>query len=352
MRFFINGVKQWFTLPSWKQIFIALIAGIVTGIFAGKYTDYIKPMGSLFINAIHMIVAPVIFTAIVTAILSIKEKSNVRRMTMRAICLYILFMLISASLGCLLAYFIEPGRDFPSLILSHGKIPDLGSAPTVLSFIEHLLPSNPVVPFLEGNVLQLILFAILFASAIKLAGHAAEPVARFFLSLNKVVYQITAIVIWFAPYGIFALIAWTVGNFGLSVIMPLLVLVGTVYSGCLCLLFVVYPAALYFFAKKQSPVQFYRSIFPALAFAFTSSSSAATLPLTIRCCEDNLGLPSHVTKFLLPLGASFNLNGLSLYLSVATVFAANLYGIHLGIVEYLTIVVTITITAMGAAAVP
>lgn len=351
MRFIVKPIKGWFQLPSWKQIFIALILGILTGIFASQYVDYIKPIGSLFINAIHMIVAPVVFTAIVTAILSIKEQSNVRRITMRAIFLYVIFMMISAVIGCGLAYLISPGSDFHHMVITHEKTPELGPPPSVAAFIENLLPSNPVMPFMQGNVLQLIIFAILFASAIKMVGHAAEPVSRFFISLNKVIYQLTAIVIWFAPYGIFALIAWTVGHFGVSVIAPLLTLVGTVYLGCFILLFLVYPAALFFFAKTR-PMEFYRGFFSALAFAFTSSSSAATLPITMRCCEENLGLPPHITKFLLPLGASFNLNGLSVYLSVATVFAANLYGIHLGWVHYLTVVLTITVTAMGAAAVP
>lgn len=352
MKYFVQALGAWFRWPSWKQIFFALLAGVLVGLWAGHYVDYIKPVGALFINAIHMIVAPVVFTAIVTAILSIKEESNVRRITLRAIGLYVIFMMLSASIGCLLAYFIGPGRDFHSLFLSGSFMaPRLGPAPTVGGFIENLLPSNPVMPFLQGNVLQLILFAVLFATAIKLAGHAAEPVSRFFLSLNKVIYQLTALVIWFAPYGIFALIAWTVGHFGVKVIAPLLALVGTVYLGCLVLLLVVYPLALAVLARTK-PQKFYREIFPALAFAFTSSSSAATLPITMRCAEENLGLPPHITKFLLPLGASFNLNGLSVYLSVATVFAANLYGVHLGLVQYLTIVTTITLTAMGAAAVP
>jgi Na+/H+-dicarboxylate symporter len=352
MKLFVQALGAWFRWPSWKQIFVALILGILVGVLAGSYVDMLKPIGSLFINAIHMIVAPVVFTAIVTAILSIKQESNVRRISMRAIILYIVFMMLSATIGCLLAYFIEPGKHFHSLLLGKSlEIPQLGPAPTVGGFIENLLPSNPVMPFIQGNVLQLILFAVLFATAIKLTGPAAEPVSRFFVALNKVVYQLTALVIWFAPYGIFALIAWTVGHFGVQVIAPLLALVGTVYLGCMILLLGLYPLALSLLARTK-PRVFYRAIFPALAFAFTSSSSAATLPMTMRCSEENLGLPPHITKFLLPLGASFNLNGLSVYLSVATVFAANLYGVHLGLVEYLTIVLTITLTAMGAAAVP
>ncbi len=354
MKFFDKAydlILAWFRLSSWKQIFIALILGVVVGAFAGKNAEFVKPIGALFINAIHMIVAPVVFTAIVTAIVSVKDKSNVRRITMQAIMLYAICMLISASIGCLLAFWIAPGTGFHSLVLTHSYQPTHFSQPTIASFIGNLLPSNPVVPFLQGNVLQLIVFAVLFGSAIKLAGKSAEPVEKFFFSLNKVVYQLTSLVIWFAPYGIFALIAWTVGQFGLGVITPLLTLVGTVYLGCAVLLFMVYAGGLIIFTNIK-PMQFYRAIFPALAFAFTASSSAATLPITMQCAEEKLGLPPHIAKFLLPLGASFNLNGLSVYLSVATVFAANLYGIHLGLAQYLTIVITITLTAMGAAAVP
>lgn len=345
-------LMRWMRLPAWQQIFIALVAGIVAGMFLGPRADYIKPLGSLFINAIHMIVAPVVFTAIVTAILSLKEKAHMHRITIHAFALYTLCMIIAAVIGCSLAYWIAPGQGFHHETWLVRSQPVIIVHPIVLStFIENLLPSNPVMPFLQGNVLQLILFAILFGISIKLAGEPAEPVARFFFALNKVVYQITTLVIGFAPYGIFSLIAWVVGHFGLTVIAPLLTLVGTVYLGCAVLLLVVYPCGL-LICCKINPLHFYRAIFPALAFSFTSSSSAATLPLTMDCAEKNLGLPSHITRFLLPLGTSFNLNGLSVYLSVATIFSANLYGIHLGLAQYLTIVLTITLTAMGAAAVP
>lgn len=344
------GLLFWLRLSSWQQIFIALIAGLIAGLVLGNYSDYIKPIGSLFINAIHMIVAPVVFTAIVTALLSLKSESNMARLTLRAVLSYVILMVISASIGCLLSYFIAPGAHFHPPAGEH-TYSATGSAFTLSSFIENLVPSNPIVPFLQGNVLQLILFALLFGGGVRLAGEAATPVREFFFALNKVVYQITALVIWFAPYGIFALIAWTVGHYGLSVIEPLLVLVGTVYLGCAILLFVVYPLGLLLFAKTN-PIKFYKAIFPALAFAFTSSSSAATLPMTMRCAEEKLGMPQHITRFLLPLGTSFNLNGLSVYLSVATVFGANLFGITLGLSDYLTIVLTITLTAMGAAAVP
>lgn len=344
-------IRYWLALPSWKQIFIALLAGVILGLVASKHMNVVKSVGSLFINAIHLIIAPVIFTAIVTAILSIKKNSSIGQVTAKAILLYFIFMLISASIGCLLAYWIAPGKNFHNTLLMHQAHSVHMAKPSLGGFIENLLPANPIDPFLQNNVLQLILFAILFGSAIRLAGKEAEPVAKFFFSLNKVVYQLTSLVIWFAPYGIFALMAWTIGNFGLAVLMPLLTLVTTIYLGCFILLFGVYSTVLMLFSEIK-PTHFYRAIFPALAFAFTSSSSAATLPITMKCSQEKLGLSAEVSKFLLPLGASFNLNGLSVYLSVATVFAANLYGIHLGLSAYLTIVLTITLTAMGAAAVP
>lgn len=349
MRFFYKIIKAWFKLSSWKQIFTCLILGIIVGAVLHHEASFFKPIGALFMNAIHLIVAPVVFTAIVTSIISVNENSSVKRISLKALGLYGICMIISASIGCLLAYFIAPGQGYHHL--SAHATHSASSPAHVSDFIQNLLPSNPIDPFLQGNVLQLIIFAVLFGASIKLAGKASAPVANFFFALNKVVHQLTSLVIWFAPYGIFALIALAVGTFGLGVITPLLALVGTVYLGCALLIFGVYPLGLILFTEIK-PIDFYRSIFPALLLAFTSSSSAATLPVTMRCAEKSLNIPEHISKFLLPLGASFNLNGLSVYLSVATIFAANLNGIHLGINQYLIIVFSITFTAMGAAAIP
>ena len=344
MKWLTRLIGAWFRLSSWKQIFSALILGIIVGAVLHHQASFFQPIGALFMNAIHMIVAPVVFTAIVTSIISVNNGSNVKRITLKAISLYAVCMIISATIGCGLAYLIAPGQGYHSLV-THTSASNLGHT-SFAGFIGNLLPSNPIDPFLQGNVLQLIVFAVLFGASIKLAGKAAAPVANFFFALNKVVQQLTSLVIWFAPYGIFALISLAVGTFGLGVITPLLALVGTVFLGCMLLLFVVYPLGLYFLTKIK-PSDFYRAIFPSLLFAFTSSSSAATLPMTMRCAEEKLKIPGYIAKFLLPLGASFNLNGLSVYLSVATIFAANLNGIHLGISQYLVIVFSITFTAIG-----
>lgn len=352
LSFLRKRARAWCALSAWQQILIALVLGLITGVCLGERAVYIKPIGALFINAIHMIVAPVVFTAIVTAILSLSAKEGMARVTLRAFVYYVILMMLSAGIGCVLSYYLAPGGHFHPAAMDQLAPVALQAAPlTLASFIEHLLPSNPVVPFLQGNVLQLILFAVLFAAGVRMAKGEADPVRHFFLAMNKVVYQLTAMIISAAPYGIFSLIAWTVGHYGVKVLTPLLSLVATVYLGCFILLFVVYGVGLLLLARK-SPWQFYRAIFPALAFAFTSSSSAATLPITLQCAEKKLAIPMPIARFLLPLGTSFNLNGLSIYLSVATCFAANIYGIHLGFSQLVTMVLTITVTAMGAAAVP
>jgi DAACS family dicarboxylate/amino acid:cation (Na+ or H+) symporter len=350
MQAIMKPFSAWVQLAAWKKILIALVLGVMAGLFFGHSVDAIKPVGTLFINAIHMIVTPVVFTAIIGAVLSLAEVANIRQYTAKAFLLYAICMMFSATIGVLVALWIAPGAHFHPLIGSSSTV-HLAKAPSFGQMLQNLIPSNPFAAFMHGNILQIIVLAILFGVAIRLVGKPADPVASFFLSLNKVVFKLTGMVISFAPYGIFALITWTVGHFGLQAITPLLKLVGAVYLGCFLFLIIVYSGGLLLFSKV-SPVHFFKSMLPALLFAFTTSSSAATLPLTMKCTEEGLGLPKALTRFLLPLGASFNLNGLSIYLSVATIFAANMYGIHLGLSQYLTIVMTITFTAMGAAAVP
>ena len=214
-----------------------------------------------------------------------------------------------------------------------------------------MVPANPVGAFADGNILQILIFALIFGISINMAGEKAEPVVTFFKSMSSVVFRLAGIVMAFAPFGIFALIACVLGEFGVHAIIPLLKLIGTVFFGFLLLGLIFYSGVIFFFLKLN-PGNFFKGIIDAILFALSSSSSTATLPTSIRCAEENLGIPKSIAGFLLPLGTSLNLNGLSIYLSCATVFAANIYGVHLHFTEYVTVAVTIVLTCMGAGGVP
>lgn len=342
-------VNKLFSLNTWQRILFALVAGTITGLALGPRAEVFKLIGLLFINAINMMIVPVVFTAIVCAILAMKDFSTMRRIWFKALCLYGFSMMVSAVIGLFVANLIKPGLDLhlslESMQYAAGKLPSLSEQ------IVNIIPKNPFNAFASGNILQILVFAVFFGLSINIAGKAAEPVEQLFKAMSSVVFTFANLIMSTAPIGVFALLAWVFGKFGLQALLPLLKFVFTVYLGCIALIL------LYFFPSlaaltKISPIKFIQKIRSAAIFAFVTSSSAATLPESMRCVEKKLGVPHSLSGFLLPLGATLNLNGLSIYLSVATVFSANLFGIQLSFPEYGTLVIAIVLSAMGAAAVP
>lgn len=339
----------WFRLPAWKKILFAMFAGIVIGLLMGDKALYLKPIGSLFINAIKMMIVPVVFTAIVCAILTMSDPQKMRRIGIKTLCLYAISMAIAAMIGLVVATWIAPGTGLILPVTGNEIKP--GVMPSASDMMLNLIPTNPLVAFSTTNILQILVFSIFIGISINLAGKPAEPIKNFFQSLFHVVFKLTAIVMSFAPYGIFALMAATAGEYGMDALLPLLKLILAGYLSSLLLFLLFYAFALSIFVRLN-PLRFFRGIANALILAFTSSSSTATLPVSFRCAEENLGVSRGISGFLLPLGTTLNLNGLAIYLSITTVFAANIYGFHLTFTHYLTLLVTIVLTSMGAGGIP
>ncbi|MBI5447898.1 MAG: dicarboxylate/amino acid:cation symporter [Gammaproteobacteria bacterium] len=342
---------KWGRLPAWQKILLALVSGTLLGVLLGHRAVYLKPLGSIFINAINMMVAPVVFTAIVCAITSMNgDRQRMKRLGFKAIGLYTVSMAVAAVMGIAMALLLGPGKHFhPDL--GGASVATAQAAPALMDMLVNIVPSNPVNAFAHGNIIQILVFAVLLGIAINLTGEPAQPVAKLFHSFSLVVFRLTSLIMSFAPVGIFALMAWVTGEMGLAALLPLFKLVATVYLGCIAYSLVFYGFTLAY-VSRLNPFYFFRRILGPLLLAFTSSSSAATLPLTMKTAEKNLGIPAEIGRFLLPLGTSLNLNGLSVYLGIATVFAANMYGIHLGLTHYFTIVVSIILTCMGAGGIP
>jgi Na+/H+-dicarboxylate symporter len=338
-------------LKPWQKIIFALVGGIVTGLICGERAAYLKPIGSLFINAIHMMIVPVVFTAIVCAVLSMDDPQKMRRVGAKAIVLYAMSMAIAAIISLTVAALVAPGAGLQQLTVKAEAIAAPGHLPTLTEAIVNMVPENALGAFVSGNILQILVFALILGVSINLAGEAAKPVANLFRAFSVVATKLTELVMSFAPYGIFALMAWVSGEYGIAALIPLIKLVLSIYACCFLLAIIFYAPTLALIAKI-SPLQFFRAISDAMLLAFSTSSSAATLPVTMRCAEEGLGISKKLGGFLLPLGTTMNLNGLSIYLSVATVFAANMYGVELNFIQYLTIVFTIILTSMGAGGVP
>ncbi len=344
----LRPLRYWLQLPLWGQILIALVLGMATGLIGGHHIEPIQVVGLMFIHAIQMLVVPVVFTAIVCAVMSLDQLTQMRRLVLKALSLYALSMILAATIGVLCAIIIAPGLGMALHLSTAATL--VQHVPTASEVLVSFIPISPVAAFVENNVIQILIFAVLLGLSIRITGEAAKPVEELFKSFSKVVFKFSHIIISFSPYGVFALIAYVFGRYGLIVLLPLIKFIFTVYVGCVLQIILVYGAIL--LANGINPIKFFKAIGQAMILSFTTSSSAATLPVTLKCAQEKLKISKNMSGFLLPLGTTFNLNGLSIYLAVATVFAANLYGIHLGLTQYCTIVVTIVFTAMGAAAVP
>lgn len=344
---------KWHKLPIWQQVITCLILGIVTGLWFGKATVVLKPLGEAFINALHMVIVPVILSAVVCAVTSITSLSQIKRISCKAFIIYASFLIVATLIAIVIGKLLAPGLGLNTSIVDSiaQNTHSAAKAPGVIDIFLAMIPKNPVAALVNENILQIVVFGILFGIAINLSGEQGKPLVMLFRSLAEVSKNLTNIVMAFAPYGVFALIAWTFGVFGIKALLPLLKFILTLFLSCISLVMLVYGSIIIFYLK-QSPLIFFKKIFPAMVFAISTSSSGATLPVSIRIAEDKLNVPGNIAKFLLPLGCNFNLSGLAIYLTIAVIFTSNMYGIVLSPVEYVFLISTVILTTMGTGAIP
>ena len=355
----------------WK-ILIGMIFGLAFGLLmknlemVGVVIDWVKPFGTIFINLLKMIAVPLIVVSLITGLADLKDISKLSRLGGRTVALYLFTTVSAVSIGLILANIVKPGsyineasRD--SLLESFTG--DANAKIELAITAKNQGPLQPLVDIVPENffqaltdnasMLQVILFTILLGIGIILVEPKhSEPVVGFFKGLNEVILKIIDIIMLAAPVGVFALMASLMVEIpDFTTLGALLVYGLTVLSGLLIMTYLVYPALLYSFAKV-GPKRFFTAIAPAQLLAFSTSSSAATLPVTLERVTEHLGVDEEVTSFVLPLGATVNMDGTSLYQAVAAVFIAQAMGIHLDLTTQLMIVVTATLASIGSAAVP
>lgn len=333
------------------QIFAAFALAIIAGSIFGSSIDIVKPLGDLFLRLIQFIIVPLVLSTLVVGVASTGDMKTLGRIGGKTIIYYLGTTLIAVLIGLVLAYLIAPGSGIDASAISSGKVPEPSETGGVVNVLLNIIPTNPIAALANGNILQIIFFAIFLGVGITMAGEKAKPVYRFFDGFADVMYGITGVVMALVPIGIFGLLAPIIGDYGLSVLLPLAKLVMTLAVGCLIHVGITYSISVKFLGK-MSPIQFFQGIAPASLVAFSTQSSSGTLPVTMRCCEDDLGVSSKVASFVLPLGATINMDGTSLYIGIATVFAAQVYGIDLSSSQILMVVLIATLGSIGAAGVP
>lgn len=361
----------------WK-IIIGMTLGVVFGLLAitigwDQFTsDWIKPFGTIFINLLKLIAVPLVFASLIKGVASLSDISKLSRIGSRTVALYLTSTVLAVTTGLLIVNTIQPGKYFSeekriefkekyaskteAKMEAAAQVKDQGP----LQFMVDIVPQNFIKASTSNkNMLQVIFFAILFGIAmIMLPEEKTIYVKGFFDGVNDIILQIVDMIMLMAPYGVFALLASLMVDFSdgdVNNVIELFSALGlyslAVVMGLLIMILVVYPIILKLFTK-MSYLDFFKGIMPAQMLAFSTSSSAATLPVTMERCEDHLGVSEEISSFVLPLGATINMDGTSLYQAVAAVFIAQAFGVDLDLSQQLTIVLTATLASVGAAAVP
>jgi len=335
-------------MPLWQQILIGLVLGVVVGLLFKDGAKLLAPLGALFLNAIKMLIVPLVFVSLVAGITCMQDTAKLGRISVKTIAIYLVTTAFAVSIGLLFGALFTPGADM-NMVASAAV--EAKQAPSLVEILVGLVPSNPVAAFAEGNILQIIVFAIALGVSMNLIGEKAAPAVKLFNSLAEVFYKLTDLVMRFAPIGVFALIAGVVANHGIEVLLPLAGVIGVIYLASIAHLLLVYGGMLAMFARL-SPLRFFQGIAPALAVAFSTSSSSGTLPVSIECARKNLGVSEGVAGFVLPVGATINMDGTAIYQVVLALFIAQAFGIDLNAGQYLMIILTATLASIGTAGVP
>lgn len=343
-----------------KKILIAMLLGVIVGLVLNPFgdnvivKDYVVGfgfvlLGSVFIALIKMMVVPLVFVSLTLGAAQMGDIKKLGRIGGKTVGFYLLTTAIAITIAIIVGTIVKPGSFMQ--MTAQEMTYEATESPAFVNVLINMVPTNPIDAMAKGNMLQIIIFALLSGTAITIIGEKAKLVKDLLEQVNEVILQMVMLIMKFAPYGVFALVGKTMATFGFDAIGSLLVYMLCVLGALVIHGILTYQGLLYAITKL-SPIQFFKNFAPAMAVAFSTSSSNATLPVTIETVEKRLGVKKELASFTLPLGATINMDGTAIMQGVATVFIAQLYGIPLGIGDFATVILTATIASIGTAGVP
>ncbi|NLG02422.1 MAG: dicarboxylate/amino acid:cation symporter [Clostridia bacterium] len=334
-------------------ILISLVLGIFVGLLLQNHAvfaeQYIKPFGTIFLNLIKMIVVPVVLFSIIQGVISLQDIRKIGVIGGKTIAFYLCTTAFAVTIGLLSANILRVGAGY-TISKNALQTYEATKSTSFMDTFVNIFPANIITPLTEANMLQVIVIAIFFGFGIILAGEKGKYAADCVESFSEVSIKIMGVIIKLSPIGVFALITPVIANNGATVLLPLLKLVGVVYVTCMIHVVLVYSSAVKLMAG-MSPIKFFRGMSEAMIFAFSSSSSVGTLPFNYKCTE-KLGVKKEIASFVLPLGATINMDGTAIYQGVCAIFIAQIFGIDLTIAQQASIILTATLASVGTAGVP
>ncbi|RAL27118.1 dicarboxylate/amino acid:cation symporter [Thermoflavimicrobium daqui] len=340
------------------KILIGILLGLAVGLILNLYFPkafepineyFFDPIGVLFIKAIKMVVVPLVFFSIVSGAAGIADPKKLGRIGGKTVILYLLTTAIAITFALVIANVVDPGTG--TNIGTTTEKPEISKAPSVKDTLLNVIPENPVKAFADAEMLQIIFFALLFGIGMAFLKEKAARVNEFVEQANQIMIKLVQLIMVTAPYAAFALMARAVGKAGVDLIGSMAWYMIAILLALILHMAITYGTLLSVFAK-MNPLRFFKSMLPAMEVAFTTSSSAAALPVTMECAERDLKVPKSISSFVLPLGATINMDGTAIMQGVAAVFIAQLWGIPLDLQAQLMIILTATLASIGTAAVP
>ncbi|HJK88649.1 MAG: dicarboxylate/amino acid:cation symporter [Candidatus Megaira endosymbiont of Mesostigma viride] len=334
----------------WHKVTLGLILGIVFGVYLPQYSETVKPIGTVFLRLIQMIILPLIFFSLVSGITSMNDPSSLGRVGMKSVLAFLGTTFFAVIFGLMVAFVLKPGV---------GVVIDFGFSQErdfkqggfdLTEFLINIVPNNIVGSFAEGKTLQVVFFAIFTGIILNSMGSSADPLKGFINSVAKMVLKMISKVVELSPYGAFALTAWVVGTQGLAIMLSLSKLVFAI-TIAMALQYLIFGLFIMIFCK-MSPIPFYKKSFEYQSIAISTGSSKASLATTMQVCRQKLGVSESSTSFVLPLGASINMDGMAINLALTAVFFAQMMGIDLTTSDYMVIILTATLGSMGGAGIP
>lgn len=346
-----TGEKRKVSLTVW--IFAALVLGVIAGILlqdSPKIAEtYIAPLGTIFLNLVKMVVVPVVLFSIMQGVISLQDIRKVGSIGGKTVAFYICTTAFAVTLGLVFANMLNVGSGYK---LDSGMLESFEAveSPSFIDTIVNIFPSNAVQPLADATMLQIIVIALFFGFGVIIAGEKGKMAGSVIESFSEVSIKVMGIIIKFSPIGVFGLITPVIATNGVSVLLPLLKLIGVAYLVSIIHMVVVYSSAVKAIGKI-SPIRFFKEMSEAMLFAFSSASSVGTLPFNMECTK-RLGVKKEVSSFVLPLGATINMDGTAIYQGVCVVFIAQIFGMDLTMSQQLTVILTATLASIGTAGVP
>jgi Na+/H+-dicarboxylate symporter len=342
-------LSAWFRIMLWKRILGALVAGVIIGMLWGSDAASIAWIGDLFVRLIRMVVVPLVFVTLVSGVVSMGDPSKLGSLGVKTLAVYMSTTLAAILIGLTLAAYLQPGIGVDLSL----AVPSSVQAPIPLSErLLNIVPSNPIAALAEGNILAIIFFALLVGISLLVIGEKGRPVSELMNASTEMMLKITHWVMEVAPFGVFALIASVAGNQGVSALLDVVILVVCVVLACAAHMLIIHGLIMMRIVLRLSAGSFFKGARDAMLVAFSTSSSSATLPVSMSVAENKLGIKPVVASTVLPLGATINMDGTALYVGIVSVFAAQAFGVELTLADYAIMAGSTTLVSVGTAAVP